>query len=107
MENETIIKQVEGSKQSAGKTEYLRFLRGEKISLLAAVKAKCFDCCAYFEVGREDCGVEDCPLYPWMAYGKARRERPKRELSAAQKVNLERIGWKKGRDVPKKHDIIV
>lgn len=106
MSNETIIKQVEVSKQGAGRSEYLRFLRGERISILAAVKAKCFDCCAYFEDGREDCGVEDCPLYPWMAYGKARRERPKRELSEAQKANLERNGWKKGRNTPNPRDVI-
>lgn len=89
VEKEAIIKQVEASKQSAGKTDYLRFLRGERISLLAAVKAKCFDCCAYFEVGREDCGVEDCPLYPWMAYGKIAKGKPKRAMSEAQRISLE------------------
>lgn len=106
MANEAIIKQVEAGKQGAGKAEYLRFLRGEKVFLLAAVKAKCFDCCAYYEDGREDCGVEDCPLNPWMTYGKARRERLKRELSEAQKANLERNGWKRGRITPNPRDVI-
>lgn len=52
-EHERIIADIEkyGS-ISSGRSEYLKILKGQKPHLLAAVKAKCYDCCAYYEDGR-------------------------------------------------------
>lgn len=90
-----LVKDVEKAKLASGKSEYLRFLKGERISQGQAVKAKCFDCCAYYEDGKVDCGFSDCPLYPWMPFGKARKNRPKREQTDAQKRVLETIKSRK------------
>jgi len=30
-----------------------------------AIYAKCFDCCGFQADGYMDCGIEDCPLYPY------------------------------------------
>ena len=86
-----LIKDVEKAKVASGKNEYLRYLNGQSISIAQAVKAKCFDCCAYYEDGKVDCGVTDCPLYPWMPFGKAKKERPKKEKTEAQMRALETL----------------
>ena len=82
----TELEQAMQSKQFAGRTELIRHLKGERNCASAAIKAKCFDCCAYYEDGKVDCGVKDCPLYPWMPY---RTEKgPKKEMTEAQKSAL-------------------
>ena len=78
------LEEVSRAKLAAGKNEYQKFLEGGKITLGQAVKAKCFDCCGYYEDGKVDCGVRDCPLYPWMPFGKAKQERPKKPRTEAQ-----------------------
>ena len=81
-----LVKDVEKAKLASGKSEYLRFLKGDRISMGQAVKAKCFDCCAYYEDGKYDCEIKGCPLYPWMPY---RTEKgPKKEMTEAQKSAL-------------------
>ena len=44
------------------------YLEGGILSLRRAVTAKCADCCGFYADGKVGCGVEDCPLYPWMPY---------------------------------------
>ena len=51
-----------------GRSEYLHYLSGKRITRGDAIKAKCYDCMGYYVNGAEDCGVEDCPLYQWMPY---------------------------------------
>lgn len=41
---------------------------GDKLSLKQAVLAKCYDCMGGYVDGRQDCGVNTCPLYRWMPY---------------------------------------
>lgn len=55
-------------KECQGKKEYIRFLQGEPVNRNAAIKAKCYDCCGYFEDGRADCQNPTCPLYPYFPY---------------------------------------
>ena len=90
-----LIKDVEKAKVASGKNEYLRYLNGQSISIAQAVKAKCFDCCAYYEDGKYDCEIKGCPLYPWMPFGQARKNRPKREQTDAQKRALETLKTRK------------
>ena len=33
-----------------------------------AMAAKCHECCGEYLDGKYDCGVSECPLYPWMPY---------------------------------------
>lgn len=55
-------------KECQGKKEYTKFLQGEPINRNAAIKAKCYDCCGYFEDGRVDCQNHTCPLYSYFPY---------------------------------------
>ncbi len=66
---EKLIEEIENhGTLSGGKTALLKYLRGEKISRPAAVKAKCCDCMGYYADGRVDCENPTCPLYPYMPY---------------------------------------
>lgn len=78
------LEDVRKAKTASGRNEYLKFLEEGTITLGQAVKAKCFDCCGYYEDGKVDCGVADCPLYPWMPFGKAKKERAKKPRTEAQ-----------------------
>lgn len=51
---------------SSGKTQYLRFLRGEKLSYRQTLLAKCAECCGGYVDGKCDCRVVNCPAYPYM-----------------------------------------
>jgi hypothetical protein len=55
-------------KLAQGKTEYLRYLRGEKLSRKEAMLARCYDCMGYFVDGRADCVTFSCPMYPFMIF---------------------------------------
>jgi len=63
-----LIEQWESYPKSSGKTLYLRYLHGEKISYKEACLAKCAECCAGYGDGRLDCGIPICPLYDFMPY---------------------------------------
>jgi len=67
--NEQKIKNVEKWPRHAGKNDYLKYLKGERLTQRQAIKAKCFDCCCG-EPG--DCCVQFCPLLPFnrMIYKK-------------------------------------
>jgi hypothetical protein len=55
-----------------GQALFLKTLREERVSASQAIRAKCYDCMAYYEDGKGDCGDPLCPLYPWMPYGTRR-----------------------------------
>ena len=55
-------------KQSQGRTQYVRYLRGERLTQRQAILAKCFECGGYYADGRKDCEMPDCALYPYMPY---------------------------------------
>jgi hypothetical protein len=44
--------------------------RGRKLTLKGAVLAKCTECMAYWLDGKQDCGMDLCPLYPWQPFRK-------------------------------------
>jgi len=86
-------------KKAVGRRELLEYLNGGTISKKAAILAKCFDCCGYYDAGRIDCEIPDCPLYPFMPYGK-KKKKVKRAMSekqkeAAQKLAVFRSGTRK------------
>lgn len=63
-----LIKEYESNPVSSGRTQYLRFLHGEKLTYMEAVHAKCAECCGGYADGRQDCGIPACPLYQFMPY---------------------------------------
>lgn len=56
------IKAVEAWPKKAGKSDFLKFLRGERLTQRQAIKAKCYDCCCG-EPGL--CSVRYCSLQPF------------------------------------------
>jgi len=63
-----LIKQCEKDITSAGRTQYLRFLHGEKLTHREAILAKCYDCDGGHSDGRYDCEVPSCSLRLFMPY---------------------------------------
>ena len=62
--------QVEKWPTSAGKTHYLRFIDGEKLTMKQRIVANLAFCnCGYVD-GREDCAMPFCPFYDLMPYNK-------------------------------------
>ncbi|MCC8194794.1 MAG: hypothetical protein LIP28_09145 [Deltaproteobacteria bacterium] len=61
-------KEYESNPVSSGRTQYLRYLNGEKLTHKEAVHAKCAECCGGYADGRQDCGIPACPLYQFMPY---------------------------------------
>jgi hypothetical protein len=60
--DEQKIRSVEQWPRHAGKNDYLKYLKGERLTQREAIKAKCFDCCCG-EPGT--CSVMHCPLVPF------------------------------------------
>ncbi len=56
--------------KSKGKTHLIRHLSGERLTQRQAILAKCCECTGYHADGRSDCGIPECPLYPYMPYAK-------------------------------------
>ena len=67
-EKSLLIRQSKKDPTSAGRTQYLRFLNGEKLTYREAVLAKCYDCDGGHSDGRYDCEVLSCPLRIYMPY---------------------------------------
>lgn len=60
--NSQKIRSVESWPKKAGKNDYLKFLRGERLTQRQAIRAKCYDCCCG-EPGL--CSVLHCSLLPY------------------------------------------
>lgn len=87
-EHERIISDIEKyGIQVKGRNECIKIHRGEKVSIQAAVKAKCYECMGYYSDGARDCEMPECELYAWMPYGAAWKNREKRAMSPAQKAH--------------------
>ena len=65
----TRYEQVTKWPRKSGKTDYLRFLNGEKLTRAQVLRAKCYEC-----VTGEDtkpCIVGHCPISDYCQWGKA------------------------------------
>ena len=67
-ERSLLTRQSKKGPTSAGRTQYLRFLQGEKLTYREALLAKCYDCDGGHSDGRYDCEVLSCPLRMYMPY---------------------------------------
>jgi len=66
---------------SAGKTNLIKHLQGERLTQRQAIHAKCCDCMGYNADGRMDCRMPHCSLYPWMSFRDDRAERKRADLA--------------------------
>ena len=67
-ERTSLIRQTKKDPTSGGRTQYLRYLQGEKLTYKEALLAKCYDCDGGHTDGRYDCEVLSCPLRRYMPY---------------------------------------
>lgn len=65
---------VEKGPGSRGKTLLLKYLDSCKLTRNEAIVAYCYGCMGFNDGGRVSCGIELCPLFPYMPYKKARGE---------------------------------
>jgi len=75
----------------------LSHLSGEKLTPTQAIHAKCYECMGCYADGKADCGISDCPLYPFMRYNPNRKinkriltDKQRRDLSIRFKKNKEK-----------------
>jgi hypothetical protein len=81
-----------------GKKEYLKYLKGGRLSAKQAILANCYVCMGYFSDGKDDCKIKSCSLYDFMPYkeGGVRKSRIfSEEQKEASKVRFEKIRKKK------------
>jgi hypothetical protein len=57
-----------------GSAALRRYRTGKRLTRAQAILAKCADCCGDYSDGRIDCGIGQCPLYPWHPYRERRRK---------------------------------
>jgi len=63
-----LIKWAESWPTSSGRTKFLLFLQGKKLTYMEGALAKCAECNNGYLDGRYDCGRLECPLYQFMPY---------------------------------------
>ena len=68
-----------------GKRELLKYLEGGRLTRKEAMLSKCYECCNGYADGKVDCGVESCPLYPYMPFS-AHKITSGRKLTPEQRV---------------------
>lgn len=71
-QREQTIRNVERWPKKPGKSDFLRHLRGERLTRAEVIRAKCFEC-----VGGEDtrpCNVVECALTHYCQWGGTVRE---------------------------------
>ena len=51
-----------------GKAALHKHLQGKELTKSEAILAKCCECSAEYADGLNDCGIVECPLYPFMPY---------------------------------------
>ncbi|GAB6163887.1 hypothetical protein JCM12298_30470 [Desulfothermus naphthae] len=57
-------------KKAQGQKEYIKFLKGEKITRKEAMLANCYECTCWYADGVNSCQMKNCPLYPYHPYRK-------------------------------------
>ena len=84
----TRLEQVEKYGLNTRDKKYLiAHLSGEKLTPTQAIHAKCYECMGFYADGKADCGISDCPLYPFMRYNPNRIIK-KRILTDIQRQSL-------------------
>jgi hypothetical protein len=58
-------------KKARGRSDLEKHRAGVRLTRGRAILAKCYECMGGFEDGTMDCKMTDCPLYPFMPYGRS------------------------------------
>lgn len=74
--------------KAKGGKELKKHLMGDKLSPRQMILAKCYECCGNYADGKEDCTIDDCPLYPLMPYGKTWKGREKGKIPVGIKKHM-------------------
>ena len=72
-------------KASAGRTNLLKHLCGERLTQRQAILAKCCDCTCYHVDGRLDCRMPHCSLYPFRPYKDDPTSSSKKAISSRRR----------------------
>ncbi len=81
-----------------GKKEYLKFIRGENLTMKQRVLANCYQCTGMYTDGKKDCEMEDnCTLHVFMPYRKGGVV--KRKVSEETRAKLRERGFPKIKSV--------
>ena len=95
---EVIMQLEEYGKMHRGRTEFLKYLNGGKLTATEAIAAACYDCTGYYDQGAVDCEDEICPLRPFMPFVSKELKHVGRVLSEEQKEKI-RERMKKMREI--------
>ncbi|MBW2645073.1 MAG: hypothetical protein JRE23_02640 [Deltaproteobacteria bacterium] len=68
-----------------GKRELLKYLAGGKLTRKETMLAACYECMNGYADGKVDCGIESCPMYPYMPFS-AHKTTSGRKLTPEQRV---------------------
>ena len=69
--NSALIKDVKKNGITAqGKSEYIEYLEGKRLSYKQRCLAQCYYCMGFYKDGKKNCGCKSCPLYTIMPYAK-------------------------------------
>jgi len=85
-----------------GKRELLSYLEGGRLTRKEVMLAKCYECCNGYADGKVDCGIESCPLYPYMPFSackitSGRKLTPERRAEVAERLTQARKQRKKNK----------
>lgn len=74
-----------------GRNELLKYLKGGKLTIRQAAKAKCYECEAYYQDGKQSCAISTCPLQPWNAYRVGGAQKSRVMSEEQKKATRERL----------------
>jgi len=75
-ETERKLKDLETAPLHKGRNSLIKHLKGERITQIPMIESKCYDCMGFYDDGARDCECPNCPLYPFMPYGRIRQKSP-------------------------------
>ena len=78
-------------KRFAGRTQLIKYLKGEKITRSESMAAKCYSCQNGYADGRNDCLVFHCPIYPFTAYTSRPYAKDKKKVEVMRKRHIDGI----------------
>jgi len=88
-----------------GKRELLKYLTSERLTRKEAMLAKCYECMNGYADGKVDCGIESCPMYPYMPFS-AHKNTSGRKLTPEQRVEAgERLKKARGYKLKEKEKV--
>lgn len=61
-----MMRSAEKGKGRCGKSQYIKYLKGKRLTRSASIKAKCYECDGMGESGK--CDMDDCSLFPYSPY---------------------------------------